>query len=162
MSYPIPPGDPDRSDQGWSSGDPSGTGQRPEQPYGTQPYGQQYPSPPYGAQPYGQPQNQQYGQPYPSPMYGSAPGQASTNTMAVLALVAGISGFTFLPLLGSIAAVIMAPMARREIARTGEQGATLATFGLVLGWVGLILAAIAAVIFALLIAGSFAFTVNTS
>lgn len=74
-------------------------------------------------------------QPAAGPQYGYAPPRR-TNSMAVVSLVAGIAGLTVLPVLASIVAVITAPMARREIARTGEEGGTMATAGLVTGWIG--------------------------
>lgn len=85
--------------------------------------------PPYPAQPYAQP----YSQPYAQPYAGSGLG---TNTMAVVALVSAVLGLSLLPLVGSIAAVIIGPMARREIARTGQEGGGLATAGIVIGWIG--------------------------
>lgn len=89
--------------------------------------------------PEGQYQGQQQGQyqsQYQAPPYGYAP-PPSTNSMAVLALVAGIAGLTVIPLIGSIVAVIVGPMSRKEIARTGEEGQGLATAGIVTGWVGI-------------------------
>jgi len=76
------------------------------------------------------------------PSYASAPPPAAgagkvTNTMAIVTLIAGIGGFTFLPFIGSIVAVITGPMADRQIAQTGEDGAQLSKIGKILGWVGL-------------------------
>ena len=90
--------------------------------------------------------------PPPAPSYASAPPPASgyasapppavgtgkvTNTMAIVTLIAGIGGLTFLPFIGSIVAVITGPMADRQIAQTGEDGAQLSKIGKILGWVGL-------------------------
>jgi hypothetical protein len=65
---------------------------------------------------------------YASP-YQSYPGQAArgTNTMAILALV--------LALVFSPAGIICGHIARRQIAQTGEDGAGLATAGMVIGYV---------------------------
>jgi hypothetical protein len=101
-----------------------------------------YPPPDEPRQPYGetgQPgepgQPGQYGQPaqpgqpgqyrqYPRPGYG---GPAGTNVMAILALV---FAFVFAP-----AGIVLGHIARRQIRRTGEQGAQLATWGLVLSYI---------------------------
>lgn len=138
MTYP-PTGDPNQPQQ------PHGQPQDPTTPYSQDPYaapasgapssGQPYP-PPYGqpasGQPYyGQPDagkggygGQPYGgQPYPPPY---AP-VASTNTMAILALV---FAFIFSP-----AAIIMGHIAKKQIRETGEQGDGLATAGLWLGYI---------------------------
>ncbi len=64
--------------------------------------------------------------------------EGPSSSMAIVSLVAGILGFTFLPFIGSIVAVITGIMARREIeaSRGALGGQGLATAGLVLGWVG--------------------------
>ena len=71
----------------------------------------------------------------------SQPAVLPNNTMAMVALVAGILGLTFFPLFGSIVAVITGPMAKREIAESGgtQGGEGLATIGMILGWIGLAL-----------------------
>ncbi len=55
------------------------------------------------------------------PASGSAPvlAGASTSTMAVVSLVAGILGLSLLPFIGSIVAVITGPIAKRDIAASG-------------------------------------------
>lgn len=137
------------------------------QPYGAaQPYppvapvGQPYPQQqPYGAQqPYA-------GQPYPGQPYQGYPSQqyapvTPTNTMAMLSMIAGIAGLTLLPVIGSIAAVIMGPMARKEMARTGEQGQGMATAGVITGWIGIGLAVLGILAF-LLFWGVFAASFST-
>lgn len=59
--------------------------------------------------------------------------------MAIVGLIAGIAGWTVVPFLGAIAAVITGHMAKREIresmGRLGGDG--LATAGLVLGYASL-------------------------
>jgi len=95
---------------------------------------------PYGA---GYPSGAPYGSGYPS---GYAPVPARrTNTLAIVSLVAGLCGFTVVPLLGSIAAIVTGHMALREIRETGEDGATFAKAGLWLGYVLIGLAALVAV-----------------
>ena len=59
-----------------------------------------------------------------------------TSTLAVISLVAGILGWTLLPFLGSLGAIITGHMARSEIRRAAGtvDGNGLAIAGLVLGW----------------------------
>ena len=59
-----------------------------------------------------------------------------TNTMAVVSLVFGVLGWTALPLIGSIIAIITGNTARREIIQSGgvEEGDGLAKIGILLGW----------------------------
>jgi hypothetical protein len=60
----------------------------------------------------------------------------TTSTLAVISLVAGILGWTLLPFLGSLGAIITGHMARSEIRRSAGtvDGNGLAIAGLVLGW----------------------------
>jgi len=138
--YPTDPTAP-------SSGQPYGQPPASGQPYGQPPAsGQPYGQPPTSGQPYGQPTTgQPYGQPaqyqqqqpgygYGAPGYGApgygAPGYvpvASTNTMAILALV---FAFIFSP-----AAIVLGHLAKKQIRQTGEQGEGLATAGLWLGYI---------------------------
>lgn len=58
------------------------------------------------------------------------------STLAIISLVAGILGWTVLPLVGSIVAIVTGHMARSEIRRDPLlAGDALAVVGLVLGWV---------------------------
>ncbi|MCV2393064.1 DUF4190 domain-containing protein [Actinotalea sp. M2MS4P-6] len=136
MSQPTP--DPNEGQQPYGGEQP----QYGQQPYpGAQPYQQPYQGQPsyQGQQPYqGQPSypaQQPYQQPYQQG-YAYAP-STPTNTMAIVALVAGIAGLSVVPFIGSIVAVIVGPMARKQIALSGEQGDGLAKAGLILGWVGI-------------------------
>jgi hypothetical protein len=74
-----------------------------------------------------------------------------TNTLAVISLVAGILGWTLLPFLGSLVAIVTGHMARKEIRQNPAQdGDSMAVIGLVLGWlvvIGTILAILAFVLF---------------
>ena len=60
----------------------------------------------------------------------------TTSTLAVVSLVAGILGWTLLPLIGSLGAIITGHMARGEIRRSAGaiNGDGYAIAGLVLGW----------------------------
>ena len=135
MTYPTSGGTPDPY--------------QPQQPYGqpydpTAPYSGEQPSsgqPAYGQPASGQPAYGQpagYGQqpPYGQPPYGGQPGYgqpmyvpvvATTNTMAILALV---FAFVFSP-----AAIVLGHIAKKQIRQTGEQGEGLATAGLWLGYI---------------------------
>jgi hypothetical protein len=70
--------------------------------------------------------------------YGSAPQALPNSSMAIVSLIAGILGITFIPFVGSIVALITGYMARKEIRESAGAlgGDGLATAGLVLGWIG--------------------------
>ena len=72
----------------------------------------------------------------------SIPAPRQTSNYAVIALVAGILGWTLLPFLGSLGGIIFGHMARGEIRRSNGQldGDGLAVTGLVLGWINVMLA----------------------
>ena len=72
----------------------------------------------------------------------SIPAPRQTSSYAVIALVAGILGWTLLPFLGSLGGIIFGHMARGEIRRSNGQldGDGLAVTGLVLGWINVVLA----------------------
>lgn len=60
----------------------------------------------------------------------------TTNTMAILALAFGVLGWSLLPFIGGIVAIIAGHMARAEIRRNpgSQDGNGMAVIGLVLGW----------------------------
>jgi hypothetical protein len=85
-----------------------------------------------------------------------------SSTLAVVSLVSGVLGFTFVPLIGGIVALITGYMARNETRAVPPRasGDELATAGIIMGWVqiallvlGLICAA-AAFLFFFLFAAS--------
>ena len=86
--------------------------------------------------------------------YGPPMVAARTNGMAIAALACGIGGIMVFP--ASIAAVVLGHIARREIGRTGQAGAGMATAGLMLGYIAMVLwiLVIVAFIFAVLALGS--------
>jgi hypothetical protein len=90
-----------------------------------------------------------YGQPYGQPMAA-----ARTNGYAIASLVCGIGGVVVFPV--SIAAIVLGHIARREIRQTGEAGSGMATAGLILGYVEIVLGVllVLAFIFAVLALGS--------
>ncbi|WP_066095763.1 DUF4190 domain-containing protein [Xanthomonas massiliensis] len=67
-----------------------------------------------------------------------------TSTLAVLSLVFGILGWSVIPFLGSLVAIVTGHMARAEIRRDPQMdGDGLAVAGLVLGWLMVALAVLA-------------------
>lgn len=127
--YGAPPstGQPDPSVQQGQNG------QFGQQPYEQNSYGQQQP---YGGAPhYAQ---QQYTQPY-----GGAP--QATSGLAIASLASGIAGWTILPFIGAIAAIILGHMGLGDVKKNNKSGRGLAITGLVLGYVGLILTILAIV-----------------
>ena len=77
--------------------------------------------------------------------YGAAPGygygaQPKTNTLAIVSLIASISGFVILPFIGSVVGVITGHMSLNQLKTSGEQGRGMALAGTIVGWVGLGLA----------------------
>ena len=62
--------------------------------------------------------------------------ERKTSTLAIVSLIAGICGWSVLPFLGTIAAIITGHMARGEIRRSngGLDGDGMTIAGLVLGW----------------------------
>lgn len=78
-----------------------------------------------------------------------------TSTLAIVSLIFGVLGWTLLPLIGSIVAVVTGHLARGEIRREPErlQGDGLAVGGLILGYVAIALAILAGLIFVLFFGG---------
>lgn len=70
---------------------------------------------------------------------GSRPNRG-TNTKAILSLV-----FSLLIGLGSIVAIVLGILARRDIRRTGERGDGIALAGIIVGVLGLVLPLLAAI-----------------
>jgi hypothetical protein len=70
-----------------------------------------------------------------------------TSTTAIISLVSGLLGWTLLPLIGSVVAIVTGHMARAEIRRNPQalEGDGLAIAGLVLGY-AMLAVAIASVV----------------
>ena len=81
----------------------------------------------------------------------------TTSTLAVVSLVAGILGWTLLPLIGSLGAIITGHMARGEIRRSAGaiDGNGYAIAGLVLGW-GSVIVSIVGVLLVVMFFGGIA------
>jgi len=75
-----------------------------------------------------------------------------TNSLALISLIAGVVGWTMVPFVASIVAVVTGHMARSQIRQSAgrEDGDGLAIAGLVLGYVGLALGLIG-IVFAILV-----------
>ena len=75
--------------------------------------------------------------PAPAPPDLAAP---ENHLLAIISLVSGILGWTLLPFLGSMAAVICGHLARADIRRapTRYSGDGFAVAGLVLGWLAIL------------------------
>jgi hypothetical protein len=89
--------------------------------------------------------------PPPPPGYGPSPYGApvpqGTNQKAIWSLVLGILGVLCCGPLG-IGALILGRSAKNEIAQTGQQGAGMATAGVVLGIIAIVFMVLAAILFA--------------
>ncbi|MDQ3431269.1 MAG: DUF4190 domain-containing protein [Actinomycetota bacterium] len=110
-------------------GEPSGYG------YG-QGYGQSQPAP------YSPPPQGGYPGQYPYAGYGP-PAPARTNGMAIASMVLGILWIYWV---GSILALIFGYIARRQIRERGEGGDGMAVAGIVLGWIGIGILALVALL----------------
>ena len=77
------------------------------------------------------------------PAAPAAPGPVTRigkiNGLAIASLACALAQFMFGPL-ATIPAIVFGHMARHQIKRSGEQGASLALAGLILGWAAVILA----------------------
>ncbi|MGD2041531.1 MAG: DUF4190 domain-containing protein [Anaerolineae bacterium] len=73
----------------------------------------------------------------PAPRPQPVPSVVHTSGLAIASLVMGIAGWTLLPVIGSILAIIFGYMARNEIRQRPDEveGEGLAVAGLVLGWI---------------------------
>ena len=78
-----------------------------------------------------------------------------TSSLAIVSLVFGLLGWSFLPMLGSLVAIVTGHLARGEIRRDPArlQGDGLAIAGLVLGYTAVLMAVLAIMIFVLFFGG---------
>jgi hypothetical protein len=63
-----------------------------------------------------------------------------SSTLALVSLIAGITGWTVLPFIGAIVAIITGHMAKSEISKSGGTvtGGGMATIGLILGYLAIV------------------------
>lgn len=87
-----------------------------------------------------------------------------TSALAAVSLIMGIVGWTVLPFLGSLVAIVTGHMARAEIRRQPQalEGDGLALAGLILGWVAVIGAILVVVGFVLFFGGLALFAASQS
>jgi hypothetical protein len=86
-----------------------------------------------------------------------------TSTLAIVALVSGLLGWTLVPWLGSIVAIITGHLARAEIRREPErlEGDGMALVGLILGYSMLVVALLAVAAMLLFFGGLVWFGLNS-
>ena len=79
----------------------------------------------------------------------------TTSSLAIAILVTGILGWTLLPVLGTLVAIVTGHMARAEIRRSGGalEGDGLAIGGLILGWLSALLWVIGIVVLFMFLGG---------
>jgi hypothetical protein len=79
----------------------------------------------------------------------------TTSTLAIVSLVSGLLGWTFVPWIGSLVAVVTGHMARAEIRREPErvEGDGMAVAGLVLGYAMLVLSVVGLLLIVLFFGG---------
>jgi len=84
-----------------------------------------------------------------APAYGVV---QPTSSMALVSLILGILGWTVLPMIGSVVAVIFGHLALGEIDRSGDQlsGRGMAQVGLILGYSALAVQLLSVVLFVVL------------
>lgn len=79
----------------------------------------------------------------------------TTSTWAIVSLLGGIASFIFIPFIGSLVAIISGYIAKKEIRQSqglvGGDG--LATAGLILGWINVVLALLICVLIVLMLTG---------
>jgi hypothetical protein len=103
----------------------------------------------------GEPPPSQFPSGYPGPppyqQYGPPPRR--TNSLAVVALIISLAGL--ITLISAPIGAVLGHIASREIARTGEEGASLAKAAIWVGWIitGLVVAACCVIGGIILIAG---------
>ena len=135
---PVSQGAPSYSTTGGMPAAPAYGGAPNYGQYGAnQPYGQ-----PYGAQsPYGAPGNAAY-------PYGGYPAQPRTDSMAIAALVSGIAGLTFIPIIGSILGIVFGVIANGRIRAQNLGGRGMALAGIIMGAVGIVLSIVGIILIA--------------
>lgn len=69
------------------------------------------------------------------------PPGSRTEGFAIASLACGIGAFFFIPIVGSILAIVFGAVARRRIAEDPTlQGTDMARAGIIIGWIGVVVA----------------------
>ena len=135
-----PPQDPFSKEPHDGDSAPSGGQQPPyggQPPYGQSPYGGQ---PPYGGQsPYG-------GQPPYGGQDYSYGGNMSKNNLGLWSMVLGIVALLCCGLIAGIPAVILGNKSKQAVAAGLANNASMATAGIVMGWISIVFSVIALII----------------
>ena len=78
-----------------------------------------------------------------------------TSGLAIFSLISGVLGWTLLPFLGSLAAIVSGHTARAQIRRAPDRldGDGLAIAGLVLGWASVIIGILSVIAFVVFFGG---------
>ena len=77
-----------------------------------------------------------------------------TSALAIVSLIAGILGWSLLPLIGSLVAIVTGHLARGEIRRNPAlDGNAMAVIGLILGWLAVVGAILFVLVFVLFFGG---------
>ena len=74
--------------------------------------------------------------------------QAAPDGNAVASLILGILGITVIPFILSILAVILGRASIGDAYKRGERGSAMATAGVILGWIGVVVPVVAVVFLA--------------
>jgi hypothetical protein len=84
------------------------------------------------------------------PMAPMPPVMPHNSTLAIVSLISGIVGWTFIPFIGSIVAIITGHMAKNEIKKGNGMvtGNGMATAGLVLGYIAVGVAVCVCIVYA--------------
>ena len=81
---------------------------------------------------------------------------STTNSLAIVSLVAGVAGYLIPhPFIAGIVAIVTGHQARRQIRRTGEGGSGMALAGLILGYVHLALSILLVLVLIVLVVFGF-------
>ena len=94
--------------------------------------------------------------PNPTTPTAHTPGKKETNSKATWALVGGILSVTFCGFIVGIVSIVVGKQAQAEIAASGghQGGETRAMWGIILGWVSIVMNVLALIIAAIVYTGS--------
>ncbi|SHN33404.1 DUF4190 domain-containing protein [Cryptosporangium aurantiacum] len=93
----------------------------------------------------------------PPPGYPGYPPPRKQNGMALASMIVSICSLVMCGGLPGIVGALIGHSARKQIRQTGEEGASLATVGIIVGWIGFGLGMAVVLVYAVLIIGAVAF-----